>query len=187
MKEYGCGRSGPISSDYTNAKWRRWTGSGTRCRAALIREWAPVIPISTKRSAGASGGLPLPRVAGLAWYCRAAKGSEIFRKEVFPGAADVDLTMLLNRGGWVFDEAEQRYTICLTVIARGGGTGKTIGLRGPVFQSCRFRNRAQHRGSAVFGARGFILERQRLPAAIADRSLGRNICPASQVAPARSQ
>jgi len=70
-------------------------------------------------------GVVLPRSA------MSAKGSENFRKEVFPAAADVDLTMLLNRGGWVFDEAEHRYTIGLTAIARGGAGGKTIGLRGP--------------------------------------------------------
>jgi hypothetical protein len=70
-------------------------------------------------------GVVLPRSA------MSAKGSEEFRKEVFAAAADVDLTMLLNRGGWVFDEAEHRYTIGLAGIARGKTQGKTIGLRGP--------------------------------------------------------
>ena len=70
-------------------------------------------------------GVVLPRSA------ITAKGSKSFRREVFSGAAGVDLTMLLNRGGWVFDEAEHRYTIGLTAIAHGRADGKTIGLRGP--------------------------------------------------------
>jgi hypothetical protein len=70
-------------------------------------------------------GVVLPRSA------MSAKGSETFRKAVFAGAADMDLTMLLNRAGWVFDEAEHRYTIALTVITRGAVAGKTIGVRGP--------------------------------------------------------
>jgi hypothetical protein len=70
-------------------------------------------------------GVVLPRSA------MSAKGSEEFRKAVFAAAADVDLTMLLNRGGWVFDEAEHRYTIALASIAHGKSKGETIGLRGP--------------------------------------------------------
>jgi hypothetical protein len=70
-------------------------------------------------------GVVLPRSA------MAAKGSEIFRKAVFQGSSDVDLTMVLNRGGWVFDDAEHRYTIGFTAITRGDSKGKTIGLRGP--------------------------------------------------------
>ena len=50
---------------------------------------------------------------------------------MFPAAADLDLTMVLNRAGWVFDDAEHRYTIGFAVIARGAPIGKTIGLRGP--------------------------------------------------------
>src|SRR5206468_3670478 len=44
-------------------------------------------------------GVVLPRSA------MSAKGSEQFRKSVFPAAREIDLTMLLNRGGWVFGEA----------------------------------------------------------------------------------
>ncbi len=70
-------------------------------------------------------GVVLPRSA------LSAKGSEAFRKEVFAAAGEVDLTVLLNRGGWVFDEAEHRYTIALAAIMRGRPEGETIGLRGP--------------------------------------------------------
>jgi hypothetical protein len=78
-------------------------------------------------TAAANGriGVVLPRSA------MSAKGSEEFRKKVFATAADVDVTMVLNRGGWVFDEAEHRYTIALTTISHGQSLGDTIGLRGP--------------------------------------------------------
>jgi hypothetical protein len=70
-------------------------------------------------------GVVLPRSAF------AAKGSELLRKEMFSQSANVDLTMVLNRNGWVFDEAEHRYTIGFAAIQRGRPLGKTIGLRGP--------------------------------------------------------
>jgi hypothetical protein len=77
--------------------------------------------------AGGGGrvGVVLPRSA------LSAKGSETFRKEVLPTAADVDLTLLLNNRQWVFDEVHPQYTIGLCVITRGDSKGKTIGLRGP--------------------------------------------------------
>jgi len=70
-------------------------------------------------------GVVLPRSA------LAAKGTFDFRATVFQRASDVNLTMLLNRGGWVFDEAEHRYTIGLVGIARGAPSGKSIHLKGP--------------------------------------------------------
>lgn len=74
---------------------------------------------------GGRFGVVLPRSAF------AAKGSTEFREAVFANAASVDLTMLLNKAGWVFDEAEQRYTIVLVSVERAK-TGKTkVALRGP--------------------------------------------------------
>jgi hypothetical protein len=70
-------------------------------------------------------GVVLPRSAF------AAKGSTEFRQALFANAKYIDITMLLNRGGWVFDEAEHRYTIGLTAISRGPPKGKNIRLRGP--------------------------------------------------------
>lgn len=70
-------------------------------------------------------GVVLPRAVF------SSKGSELFRKAVFSNSAQVDLTTLSNRGGWVFDEAEHRYTIALVIITRGAPNGKTIALRGP--------------------------------------------------------
>lgn len=86
-------------------------------------------------------GVVLPRSA------MSAKGSEEFRKAVFAAAADIDLTMLLNRGGWVFDEAEHRYTIALAVIARGESKGETLSLRGPFATPAAFD--AGHNASAA--------------------------------------
>lgn len=68
-------------------------------------------------------GVVLPRSA---WN---AKGSTAFRRAVF-ATATLDLLMLLNTKGWVFDEAEPRYTISLVGIARGS-SAPVVRLRGP--------------------------------------------------------
>ncbi len=70
-------------------------------------------------------GVVLPRSA------LAAKGSTDFRRTIFAESASVDVTMLLNRAGWVFDEAEHRYTIGLIAIAHGAPEERSICLRGP--------------------------------------------------------
>lgn len=76
-------------------------------------------------SEGGRIGVVLPRSA------MSAKGSAEFRRSLFQAAADIDLTIVVNRAGWVFDEAEPRYTIALCTILRGDPNGETIGLRGP--------------------------------------------------------
>ena len=78
-------------------------------------------------------GVVLPRSA------LAAKGSTEFRRKTFERAAQVDVAMLLNRAGWVFDDAEHRYTIGLVCIARGAPTQKSIRLRGPYASETVFR------------------------------------------------
>lgn len=70
-------------------------------------------------------GVVLPRSAF------SALGSQDFRKTMFSRSASVDLTMTLNRAGWVFDEAEHRYTIGLVAITRGAPVAQSIALRGP--------------------------------------------------------
>jgi hypothetical protein len=57
-------------------------------------------------------GVVLPRSA------LAAKGSTEFRRQIFSCAQSVDVTVLLNTSGWVFDDAEHRYTIGLVAVAR---------------------------------------------------------------------
>ena len=77
-------------------------------------------------------GVVLPRSA------LAAKGSEKFRQTMFDEAARVDVTMLLNRGGWVFDEAEHRYTIGLVNVAHGTPEKESIYLQGPYATGAKF-------------------------------------------------
>jgi hypothetical protein len=95
------------------------TGDPDFYKAFLWRFW------NLAAAKGGRIGVVLPRSAF------AAKGSELFRKEMFANASEVDLTMVLNRAGWVFDEAEHRYTIGFAVIARGRPDGMTVSLRGP--------------------------------------------------------
>ena len=70
-------------------------------------------------------GVVLPRSA------LAAKGSTPFRQMMFERSARLEVTMLLNRAGWVFDDAEHRYTIGLVCVAHGAPSKKSIRLRGP--------------------------------------------------------
>lgn len=70
-------------------------------------------------------GVVLPRSA------MAAKGSSEFRRTVFHEADPVDITMLLNRAGWVFDDAEHRYTICLVCVRHRLPRDRSIYVRGP--------------------------------------------------------
>ncbi len=77
-------------------------------------------------------GVVLPRSA------LAAKGSEEFRQTVFANAAEVDVTMLLNRAGWVFDDAEHRYTIGLVCIKHGMPEKESIYLQGPYTSEVKF-------------------------------------------------
>lgn len=61
----------------------------------------------------------------------AAKGSENFRFVMFKESSSIDANTLLNTAGWVFDEAEHRYTISLLSLTRGKPEGKSVHLKGP--------------------------------------------------------
>ena len=87
-------------------------------------------------------GVVLPRSA------LSAKGSMAFRKTVFREANLADITTLLNRAGWVFDDAEHRYTIGLVCIARGIPNEKSISLRGPFTSKSIFSEYAKGLGTA---------------------------------------
>lgn len=72
-------------------------------------------------------GVVLPRSA---WV---AKGSSEFRSYLFKAARQVDLTVLINKAGWVFPGVhEQNPVPVLAAIARGvsGGDARVV-LRGP--------------------------------------------------------
>ena len=87
-------------------------------------------------------GVVLPRT------CLSGKGSESFRKVVFRNSEKVDVTTLLNRGGWVFDDAEHRYTIGLVCIVRGCPNDRSILLRGPFASRMAFVEHATKPGAA---------------------------------------
>lgn len=74
---------------------------------------------------GGAMGVVLPRSA------LSAKGSSPWRKRVLASGAFADTTLLLNTGGWVFDDAEHRYTIGLCSIRRGEALSGDVRLRGP--------------------------------------------------------
>ena len=70
-------------------------------------------------------GIVLPRSA------LSASGSEPWRQAVLDGGTFDNVTFLLNTRGWVFDEAEHRYTIGLVAIRKGEDHAGTLRLRGP--------------------------------------------------------
>ena len=71
-----------------------------------------------------AAGVVLPRSA------LSVKGSGEWRKAVLGGGAFSDVTLLLNKGRWVFD-MEPRYTIGLVSLRRGPDHKGTLRLRGP--------------------------------------------------------
>src|SRR5262249_45029600 len=82
---------------------------------------------------GGRVGVVLPRSA------LSAKGTTQFRQSVFGGSARTSVTMLINTGGWVFDEAEHRYTIGLLSIERNASPVVTqLVLRGPYNSLTRY-------------------------------------------------
>ena len=91
-------------------------------------------------------GVVLPRSA------LAAKGSETFRQAIFNNSAQVDVTMLLNRAGWVFDEAEHRYTIGLICIAHGAPENQSIYLQGPYTGKDKFTEGVVNEPAAFYSA-----------------------------------
>jgi len=78
-------------------------------------------------------GVVLPRSAF------AAKGSKDFRFVAFASAMIEDLTFLLNRAGWVFDDAEHRYTIALFSMGKTAPPENAIlPWRGPFAERARY-------------------------------------------------
>jgi len=104
------------------------TGDADLYKAFCWRFW---------RLVGESGGrigVVLPRSA------LAAKGSTEFRLEAFTQAESVDITTLLNAKGWVFDEAEHRYTIGLLALVRRKSGQTPVSLRGPYASRQRYED-----------------------------------------------
>ncbi len=72
-------------------------------------------------------GVVLPRSA------LSSAGSASWREAVMRDGAFEDVTLTVNRGGWVFDDAEPRYTIAFICLKKGLGDDETAAcsLRGP--------------------------------------------------------
>lgn len=68
-----------------------------------------------------------------------AMGSTKFRLEVLDHALEFDITTLQNTKGWVFDDAEYRYTIGLICIERRDSKRSSVRLRGPYPNADRYR------------------------------------------------
>jgi hypothetical protein len=101
------------------------TGDPDLYKAFSWRFW------QTCRDGGAIG-VVLPRSA------LSAKGSAQWRKTVLTAGTFADTTMMLNTGGWVFDDAEPRYTIGLVSIRKGPNYAGRVALRGPFPNLVRF-------------------------------------------------
>ena len=93
--------------------WRVWT---------LIRDDGAV-------------GVVLPRNA------LAGSGTGTWRSAVFDHGAFADVTMLVNTGGWVFDDVHQQYTVGLVTVRKGDHHSGTVRIRGPFHSLTDF-----HRG-----------------------------------------
>jgi hypothetical protein len=74
---------------------------------------------------GGAIGVVLPRSALM------AAGSAPWREAVLRLGAFTDTTLLLNRAGWVFDDAEHRYTVGLVSIRKGAEHVGLVRTRGP--------------------------------------------------------
>ncbi len=90
-------------------------------------------------------GVVLPRSA------LSAKGSTEFRREVFSRAESADVTTLLNTKGWVFDEAEHRYTIGLVALVRRETERTPVALRGPYASFDRYTHGIVREPAVFYG------------------------------------
>ncbi len=70
-------------------------------------------------------GIVLPRTA------LQTKGSEHWRKAVLAEGAFSDVTVLLNNGGWVFDDVHGQWTVLLCSIRKGKERLDNVTLGGP--------------------------------------------------------
>jgi hypothetical protein len=84
---------------------------------------------------GGAVGVVLPRSA------LAAAGLAQWRETILGGGTFSDVTMLLNSAGWVFDDAEYRYTIGLVTLRKGGGFAGSLAINGPFSSLTRYRER----------------------------------------------
>ncbi|MPZ53469.1 MAG: hypothetical protein GEU79_12180 [Acidimicrobiia bacterium] len=94
---------------------------------------------------GGAIGVVLPRSAMM------AAGSGLWRQQVIEHGRFEDTTMLLNRAGWVFDDAEHRYTIGLVAVRKGEEFTGSVSTRGP-YASLEAYFKALIEDPAIFSA-----------------------------------
>ena len=75
--------------------------------------------------AGGAIGVVLPRTAF------GGHGTQPFRERLFTNASAVRLDFLLNRSGWVFEDAEPRYTVALLAADFAPGVSAKVSVAGP--------------------------------------------------------
>lgn len=88
---------------------------------------------------GGGIGVVLPRSA------LAAAGSAQWRETVLDGGAFDDVTMLLNTGGWVFDDVHEQYVIGLVSVRKGAAYGGTLSLSGPFASFASWQDGLRHK------------------------------------------
>jgi hypothetical protein len=94
-------------------------------------------------------GVVLPRKAV------EASGMKDWRLAVLSSSELADVTMLLNSGGWVFDDAEFRMTIGLLSIRRIATSGRKVRVRGPYSDMSAYRD-GLHRAPVEFSAEDLL-------------------------------
>lgn len=78
-------------------------------------------------------GVVLPRTVFM------SKGTDRWRETLFASGQLLDLTTLVNSGGWVFDDVHQQWTVALTSYSKGRGPGTSVSLHGPFRSLAEFR------------------------------------------------
>ena len=86
---------------------------------------------------GGAVGVVLPRQA------LTAPAYQKWRTTILANGAYADTTILLNTGGWVFDDAEPRYTIALCSIRKGRTHAGIVAIRGPYSSRLAYDNRSE--------------------------------------------
>ena len=116
------------------------TGDPDLYKAFAWRFWNIVRP------EGGRIGVVLPRTAF------SAKGLQEFRSTILSDGYADDITTLLNRGGWVFDDAEHRYTISLVTLRKSKPEEKAeLAMRGP------YRDLVQYKSGVACQAPRFVV------------------------------
>lgn len=92
-------------------------------------------------------GVVLPRAA------ISSAGMAAWRKVILDTGDFLDVTIGVNSAGWMFDDAEYRYTIALLSLRKSGTPDEEISLRGP-FRSLRAYVEGRDRPPVVLPASG---------------------------------